>query len=80
MTLFYNFLFQAKVMKNMYQLDNDGKPTSKGYGFVSFIQHNDALVALRKINNNPSIFHPNKVSSLNYNFFSSLEILNCLPF
>lgn len=66
---FYQFIFQAKVMKNMYQLDNDGKPTSKGYGFVSFMQHNDALVALRKINNNPSIFHPNKVSSMTCCFF-----------
>lgn len=63
-------------MRNMYQLDNDGKPSSKGYGFVAFNLHTDALVALRKINNSPSIFHPNKVSSI-IAFFSP-EILNLL--
>lgn len=34
-----------------------GKP--KGFGFISFKKHEDALVALRKINNNPDIFSAN---------------------
>merc|ERR1711992_465527 len=33
-----------------------GKQTSKGFGFISFADHEDALVALRNTNNNPTIF------------------------
>lgn len=32
------------------------KGKSKGFGFVSFSTHREALVALRKLNNNPNIF------------------------
>lgn len=48
-------------MKNLRILDKENKPVSKGYGFVSFTEHEHALEALRKINNNPSIFNKNKV-------------------
>lgn len=34
-----------------------GKP--KGFGFISFKKHDDALNALRKLNNNPDIFSAN---------------------
>ena len=30
--------------------------SNKGYGFVSFVKHEDALQVLRKMNNNPAIF------------------------
>ena len=34
---------------------------SKGFGFVTFSKHEDALLALRNINNNPNIFTKDKV-------------------
>lgn len=53
---------ECRVMK-------DNKPTadfpqgkSKGFGFVSFNTHLDALTALRKMNNNPTIFGNTNVS------------------
>lgn len=35
---------------------------SKGYGFLSFKSHDDALNCLRKVNNNPKAFGKNNVS------------------
>ncbi|XP_026736618.1 RNA-binding protein 28 [Trichoplusia ni] len=37
----------------------DGKHPSKGYGFVMFTRHEDALACLRKLNNNPDVFDKN---------------------
>lgn len=37
----------------------DGKNPSKGYGFVMFTRHEDALACLRKLNNNPNVFDKN---------------------
>lgn len=48
-------------MRNLRQLDQENKPLSKGYGFVAFTEHEHALETLRKVNNNPNIFHKNKV-------------------
>jgi len=45
---------ETKVMKNM--KTGQEKQTSKGYGFVTFADHEDALLALRNTNNNPTIF------------------------
>lgn len=36
---------------------------SKGFGFLSFAKHEDALHCLRKVNNNPHVFGKNNVSS-----------------
>lgn len=36
---------------------------SKGYGFLSFKSHDDALNCLRKVNNNPKAFGKNNVST-----------------
>ncbi|XP_018495264.2 RNA-binding protein 28 [Galendromus occidentalis] len=47
---------EARVMLNMKRLGPDGKGTSKGFGFVNFSKHEDALKALRHVNNNPEIF------------------------
>jgi len=44
---------EAKVMMNMI---GGGEPTSKEFAFVSFEKHEDALQALRNVNNNPTIF------------------------
>lgn len=35
---------------------------SKGYGFLSFKNHDEALNCLRKVNNNPTVFGKNNVS------------------
>lgn len=35
---------------------------SKGYGFLSFKNHDEALNCLRKVNNNPHVFGKNNVS------------------
>lgn len=51
---------EAKVMRNLKKLDEKGVALSKGFGFVGFTQHEDALQALRKLNNNPNIFTPHK--------------------
>ncbi|KAK6637381.1 hypothetical protein RUM44_007797 [Polyplax serrata] len=47
---------EAKVMWEKNKLDAKGKHISKEVGFVSFTEHDDALAALRNINNNPAIF------------------------
>lgn len=36
-----------------------GKP--KGFGFLSFKRHEEALNVLRKLNNNPEVFSANHV-------------------
>ncbi|KAK8784114.1 hypothetical protein V5799_009522 [Amblyomma americanum] len=47
---------EARVMRNL------KSPTAEsyGYGFVTFTRHEDALAALRELNNNPSTFGPKK--------------------
>lgn len=49
-------LKQVKIVRDMNRLDKSGKPRSKRFGFVEFHKHEDALDALRALNNNPSIF------------------------
>uniref|UniRef100_T1H9E0 RRM domain-containing protein n=3 Tax=Rhodnius TaxID=13248 RepID=T1H9E0_RHOPR len=51
---------EARVMRNLKDLDDNGLPRSKGYGFVSFKRHEDALSALRALNNNPDVFSDKK--------------------
>lgn len=43
----------AKVMLDMERL-KDGKPQSRGFGFVEFSHHAFALACLRELNNNPA--------------------------
>ncbi|XP_012061488.1 PREDICTED: RNA-binding protein 28 [Atta cephalotes] len=47
---------EARVMRDLKNVDATGKGKSKEYGFVTFTSHEDALKALRSINNNPNIF------------------------
>lgn len=49
-------------MRNLKKVDPSGVAISKEYGFVTFKDHDDALKALRALNNNPNIFNSNKVS------------------
>ncbi|CAG9856860.1 unnamed protein product [Phyllotreta striolata] len=51
---------EARVMRDMKSVDANGVGTSKEYGFVTFAKHEDALKALRSLNNNPGIFSEQK--------------------
>ncbi|CAG2059089.1 unnamed protein product, partial [Timema podura] len=51
---------EARIMRDMRNMDAQGVGNSKEYGFVSFSTHEGALHALRKINNNPDVFSRNK--------------------
>lgn len=51
---------EARVMRDLKNVDIKGVGKSKEYGFVSFTTHEDALHALRTINNNPNIFTPKR--------------------
>lgn len=53
-------VLKVVVMRNLKQVDPNGVAISKEYAFVTFKQHEDALKALRAINNNPKIFNSNK--------------------
>ncbi|CAG7724281.1 unnamed protein product [Allacma fusca] len=47
---------EARIMRDFNSIHRE----SKGYGFVTFTDHENALQALRSINNNPEIFTANK--------------------
>ncbi|KAI4495694.1 hypothetical protein M0802_008529 [Mischocyttarus mexicanus] len=51
---------EAKIMRDLKNIDAKGVGKSKEFGFVTFTKHEDALRALRAINNNPNIFTPYK--------------------
>ncbi|KAI4463913.1 rna-binding motif protein 14b [Holotrichia oblita] len=51
---------EARIMRDMRNVDSKGIGASKEYGFVSFTTHEDALTALRALNNNPTIFTAGK--------------------
>ena len=46
----------AKLLFDPTRPDENGKPRSRGIGFVEFAEHEHALVALRALNNNPTTF------------------------
>ncbi|XP_041969805.1 RNA-binding protein 28 [Aricia agestis] len=53
-------LIEVRVMRDLRAPPAaNGKHPSKGYGFVRFTRHEDALACLRKLNNNPDIFDKN---------------------
>jgi len=47
---------QVKIVTDRNALDEKGEPRSRGFGFVEFINHVDALNALRNTNNVEGIF------------------------
>ncbi|XP_070550742.1 RNA-binding protein 28-like isoform X1 [Ptychodera flava] len=51
---------EAKVMRDLSQVNSQNVPKSRGYAFVSFSEHEHALKAVRQVNNNPEIFGPEK--------------------
>ncbi|XP_057380965.1 RNA-binding protein 28-like [Daphnia carinata] len=53
-------IVEARVMRDMKVIGEGNIHPSKGYGFVTFTIHEDALLALRNINNNPTLFSKDK--------------------
>ena len=53
---------QVKILRSTDRLDGHGLGRSKGYGFIEFKGHEDALKALRCTNNNPELFGEKRVS------------------
>uniref|UniRef100_T1JB90 RRM domain-containing protein n=1 Tax=Strigamia maritima TaxID=126957 RepID=T1JB90_STRMM len=51
---------EARVIRNRAQIGTKSLGESKGYGFVTFATHEQALKALRHTNNNPNIFSKNQ--------------------
>lgn len=47
---------EARVMRDLRKLDHKGVGQSKRFGFVTFNTHENALNALRSLNNNPNVF------------------------
>lgn len=47
---------ECRVMRENKVTPDHPKGKSKGFGFLSFNSHQEALIALRKLNNNPKIF------------------------
>ncbi|KAE8745325.1 hypothetical protein FOCC_FOCC008011 [Frankliniella occidentalis] len=47
---------EARVMRDLRNVDASGKGKSKEFGFVCFTNHENALHALRALNNNPDVF------------------------
>uniref|UniRef100_A0A6P7FCI4 RNA-binding protein 28 isoform X2 n=1 Tax=Diabrotica virgifera virgifera TaxID=50390 RepID=A0A6P7FCI4_DIAVI len=54
------FIREARIMRDMKNIESNGLGKSKEYGFVTFSKHENALMALRNLNNNPEIFSTNK--------------------
>lgn len=53
---------ECRVMRENKITAEHTKGKSKGFGFVSFSTHHEALIALRKLNNNPNIFNKQQVT------------------
>lgn len=51
---------EARIMRDMKNVDANGVGRSKEFGFVTLGKHEHALNALRSLNNNPNIFNPGK--------------------
>lgn len=59
--ILFEMFFKARVMRDLKNVDTAGRGKSKEYGFVTFTTHEDALNALRSLNNNPNIFSKSRV-------------------
>lgn len=51
---------EARIMRDLKNVDANGVGRSKEFGFVTFARHDDALATLRALNNNPNVFSSNK--------------------
>lgn len=65
---------ECRVMRENKSTPTHPKGKSKGFGFLSFSRHEDALAVLRKLNNNPDIFSANHRPIVSF----SIEDMNVL--
>lgn len=61
------YITECRIMRKKIANNSGGKiklGTSKGFAFVEFKSHEDALACLKKLNNNPHIFKKERVRSV----------------
>jgi len=58
-------------MRDLSRAGASGTGKSRGYAFINFTEHSDALHALRATNNKPQIVGDNKV------YVQALHLLGC---
>lgn len=63
-------LLECRIMRENKPSPGNPLGRSKGYGFLSFKTHEEALQCLRKINNNPNVFGKNNVSEVSFLCFA----------
>ena len=51
-------------MRDLANVNAQGVARPRGFGFVEFARHEDALEALRATNNNPDVFGKDKVTTV----------------
>lgn len=64
---------ECRIMRENKPSLGHPKGKSKGYAFVSFKTHKEALLCLRRLNNNPEAFGKNNVS-INFSMFMILQL------
>ncbi|KAJ8913580.1 hypothetical protein NQ315_013985, partial [Exocentrus adspersus] len=69
---------EARIMRDMKNVDKKGIGKSKEYGFVTFTKHENALMALRNLNNNPNIFSPDKRPIITFSVENKKNLLKRL--
>ncbi|XP_077965753.1 RNA-binding protein 28-like [Styela clava] len=56
----YVRIIECRIMRDLKNVNEKGIGKPLGYAFINFIKHENALKALRSLNNNPEIFGPIK--------------------
>ncbi|CAG9539366.1 unnamed protein product [Cercopithifilaria johnstoni] len=51
---------ECRIWRDRNKLSASGEAVSRGFGFVNFLSHQDALSAMKHLNNNPDIFTKEK--------------------
>ncbi|VIO93281.1 RNA-binding protein, putative [Brugia malayi] len=51
---------ECRIWRDRNKLGTSGEAVSRGFGFVNFLNHEDALSAMKHLNNNPDIFTKEK--------------------
>lgn len=69
-------LKEARVMKDFKKTDVQGHPISRGFGFVTFAVHEQALKALTELNNNPLIFTSQKRPIVEFSVENKVALLS----